>query len=402
MSTSLSEQVSAPVQPVVPPVVQPIDFLSIAKVALARGFPIVPLNPQTKVPCLLRWNRHPITALANAMQCAIDFPHHNVGVVGRRGVGNLLIWDIDAAGVAERMMRETGRDLPRTYTVQSRPQTKPHKKHLYFTQTEYSVRRLMKEASVKDMTVTENGKHPTIFDVKGCGGGGQVAAAGSMHDTGEVYTVSIDTDVQPIPDWLVDWLRVDIQQYRSAKHKELYERRKAEQAETQAQTSIQPVPSLGQDDAYRLIASRAGSFASLGVRREDIETLLLKQVQDFCENGKELVAHESIQSLAHRTSHNPRLRIGNAPVFGDKSFGLNLTVSAASRHSKLVKLISSFPDVLSSDDAEDRIKGVWSAYSKRDTKYRTSLYRARKEAMFSVDKKSDTWVRVVGNGEEKQ
>jgi hypothetical protein len=48
--------------------------------------------------------------------------------------------------------------------------------------------------------------HPTLFDVKGVGGGGYVVAPGSIRANGEVYTVIDDLPVTDVPNFLVDWL----------------------------------------------------------------------------------------------------------------------------------------------------------------------------------------------------
>jgi len=375
-----------------------LDFLSIAKSALARGFPITVLNPKTKEPCLLRWNRNPVTTVSNAMQLALDYPHHNVGVVGRRGIGNLIIWDIDSDGVTERVVRDTERPLPHTYTVQSRPQTKPWKRHFYFRQTATSVAAFQKETNVKDVSLTEDGKHPTLYDLKGCGGGGQVVAAGGIHpDTGEVYIVAIDAPVAPIPDSLVEWLRSDIHAYHSAKQKERIAKASAKAGNTDGKGKEWNLrPCVNQEDVYALIASRAGSFASLGVGRDDIEDLLLKQVVRFCENGTELVKREN--NLIRRTAHNPRLKMGSAPMFGSQSSGLSLNAPLASRHSQLVSCISSFPDKLSSDEAEQRVTTVWPDFDKTQNTHRAALYKARKAAGFAVNKKANTWVQNKRRG----
>src|SRR5207247_2248038 len=149
------------------------------------------------------------------------YPNHNVGIVGTRGAGNLVFLDIDSDGVVERIEQQTGRTMPATYVVQSRPQSAPYKRHFYFRQTEYSVQHFTKEINVKDLTKTnKEGKPSTLYDLKGCGGGGFVVAAWSIRENGERYT-AIDeaTPVVPIPDWLVDWIAADVKHYRSERAK---------------------------------------------------------------------------------------------------------------------------------------------------------------------------------------
>src|SRR5436853_1851438 len=160
---------------------KPTDFLTVATEAIKRGFKICPVHPDSKAGVLPRWNTRPIDNLSKLGQLAQDYPHHKVGIVGRRGIGNHVFLDIDASGVEERIVREAGQPMPETYIVQSRPQSASFKMHYYFTQTAYSLRRLGKrEFNIKDLSVTNaEGKHPTLYDIKGCGGGGFVVAAGS-------------------------------------------------------------------------------------------------------------------------------------------------------------------------------------------------------------------------------
>ena len=90
--------------------------------------------------------------------------------------------------------------MPPTFTVASRPQSAPWKRHYYFKQTAYSVHTFRTETNVKDLTVLKNGKHPSRYDLKGIGGGGLVVDAGSVRADGEVYAVTNDEPVVPIPD----------------------------------------------------------------------------------------------------------------------------------------------------------------------------------------------------------
>lgn len=92
------------------------DYVAIATEALDRGFRITPVHPMEKRGVLYNWNRQPTTTLSEVLQQAKDFPYHNVGIVGRRGVGNHCFLDIDAKGAVERIEQETGQKMPVTYT----------------------------------------------------------------------------------------------------------------------------------------------------------------------------------------------------------------------------------------------------------------------------------------------
>jgi hypothetical protein len=136
------------------------DYAAIATEALNRGFRITPVHPMEKRGVLYNWNRQPTTTLSEVLQHAKDFPNHNVGIVGRRGVANHCFLDVDADGVVERIEHATGQEMPLTYAVCSRPQSASWKRHFYFKQTSYSVSRLKKEANRKDTTkqvISDNG-----------------------------------------------------------------------------------------------------------------------------------------------------------------------------------------------------------------------------------------------------
>jgi hypothetical protein len=92
----------------VSPDVAVADYLAIATAALERGFKVSPVHPLDKCGVLYNWNRNPTTILSEVIQHSKDFPNHNVGVVGRRGVSNHCFLDIDAEGVVERIEADAG------------------------------------------------------------------------------------------------------------------------------------------------------------------------------------------------------------------------------------------------------------------------------------------------------
>ena len=162
----MNKSVEADATPTSPPSLAPLgslatagtagltpNYLDIATAQLPRGLKVVPVHPHEKRGVLWNQYSHPATTVSEIMQHSKDFPDFNVGVIGRRGVGNHLFLDIDANGVSNKIESETGRPLPLTFTVQSRPLQKPWKRHYYFRQTEYSFKQFggknSKEINVK-------------------------------------------------------------------------------------------------------------------------------------------------------------------------------------------------------------------------------------------------------------
>ena len=90
--------------------------------------------------------------------------------------------DCDEAGVVDRYERETGRKFPQTYTTQTRPNTAPWKDPPIFISTQYSCAWLPKQVT----SVTR----VAGYDLKGNGGDGYVAAAGSVRDGEPIVVLS--------------------------------------------------------------------------------------------------------------------------------------------------------------------------------------------------------------------
>jgi Bifunctional DNA primase/polymerase, N-terminal len=223
----------------------------------------------------------------------------------------------DHLGVVRRSILVRNREQD-SFTVASRPQSAPWKRHYYFKQTAYSVKTFRTETNVKDLSLLKDGKHPTRYDLKGVGGGGLVVAAGSVRADGEVYAVISDGSVIPVPDWLVDWLCQDTHRYKS----ELAKARAEQSAKVKAarleavRTGAAVVKhDVSEDGIHDFLSSRAGSLARLGTRRSSIERMLAEQAEDFCAGGKAFADSASGKAKFHELAFNPRLRIGDATFF---------------------------------------------------------------------------------------
>jgi hypothetical protein len=121
-------------------VVEESRYYKIAMPMIEKGFTVWPVKPEEKTG-EFGWNTQAHYADEAAHRClARKFPNHNAAIVSKRGIGNLMFLDIDSAGVLERIEKETGQSISgTTYSVCSRPQSAPYKRHFYFRQTAYSV-----------------------------------------------------------------------------------------------------------------------------------------------------------------------------------------------------------------------------------------------------------------------
>ena len=301
--------------------------------------------------------------LSEIRQLSIDYPRHNVGIVGRRGVGNLAFLDIDSEGMLERIETETGQKLPSTYTVQSRPESAPWKRHMYFRQTAYSVQKFDKEIHIADLSKpAEHGKYPSLFDMKGVGAGGFVVAAGSVRDTGEIYLDNGNVPVAPIPDWLVDWVLKERDKYRSesARLRETVKAQLATAVEAKQAGNSALVP---REHFRTVIKSRVGSFAYLGIRKKDIARLVQNQIEDFMEDGVSLAAE--YKDAIREEIANPKLRFGRLRTEFLPHPARNVVTTTASgdvtiqtvqrRHEIMAEAIQTFPHTLKTSEVRARL-----------------------------------------------
>lgn len=394
------------------------DFLKIALLLARRGFRVTLIHPETKAGIFR--NLHATTSPAKIQKWAERYPSHCVGVASQRGIGNLCFLDIDAEGLLERLEQESGHLIPETYTVLTRPESKPWKRHYYFRQTEYSFAKFggwnAKNKSIHDIAVTDSrGLHPETYALKGIGGKGLVVGAGSVRENGEIYTaVDPDAPVLPIPDWLVDWVSDDFAKFRQTADAELKtkadakaklrEKYTSEQRDRLREQNKEDGFQIYEGDLYPFARSRAGSFARKGFSREKIEQLVIWQVEHFVTNGKAFVQTELGRESIHKIAFANSLEIGDGRDFYEdqkharrervraqqnteskEGFTISTPSQQPSQHRKLVELICSFPDRILTDAAYDRIEASIPEFNRRLKPEQNAASRARKDAGFRVE-----------------
>jgi hypothetical protein len=404
-----------------------VDFVAIATPLVERGFRVTPVHPETKMGVMKNWQKFQLTTIDDIRRYAEYFPHHNVGVVGKLGVGRHCFLDVDAPGVVERFEKETQHEMPQGYRVKSSPMSKPYKTHFYFKQSRYSFEKFggweAVNSNVKDMTTfDEEGKHPTLYDLKGVGGGSLVVGAGSVKQNGEVYTCVDDGPVPEIPKWLVDWLVNDIEKYWDAVDTEKAEklaRKEAEQKkhtpEERAAMRKQSLPEgfdIYLEDRYAYLCWRAFQLSSMGLRRKSLEVALTELAENDIAGGKEYIQTDKGKSMIRKLALNPSLEPGNgswfyrtkekrpkrtAPTVSTLSDRRPIVIKAKphTRVETMVKIIEGFPNRLTSTDAYNRIDAEladrfpFERKSKQDQVY---VNRARKKAGFRLEGRM--WVRI--------
>ena len=307
-----------------------VDFVAIATPLVERGFRVTPVHPETKMGVMKNWQKFQLTTIDEVRKYAEYFPHHNVGVVGKRGVGRHCFLDVDAPGVVERIENETKQTMPKGYRVKSSPMLKPYKTHFYFRQTPYSFEKFGRweavNSNVKDMTtLDEEGKHSTLYDLKGVGGGSLVVGAGSIKQTGEIYTCVDGGPVPEIPNWLVDWLVKDIDSYWDAVDAEKAAKLALKNAEQEKYTPSERMAMRKRglpegfdiyfEDRYAYLCWRAFKLSSMGLRAKALEVALTDLLQNDVVAGKEYVQTDKGRSMVHKLANNPSLKPGNGSWF---------------------------------------------------------------------------------------
>jgi hypothetical protein len=137
-----------------------------------------------KHPCV-KWSKE---ASTDPQQLAAWFtgPPRNIGIAC--GPSGLVVLDEDVPGDLARYAGSVGATIPETYTV-----TTGRGSHYYFRAPSGRVLGNQK-GMLRDYRV----------DVRSAGG--YVVGPGSLHTTGALYTVQVDVDPVPLPQWLLDAL----------------------------------------------------------------------------------------------------------------------------------------------------------------------------------------------------
>jgi Bifunctional DNA primase/polymerase, N-terminal len=406
-------------------VVENINFVNIALPLIQRGFRVTPVHPLTKRGVMKNWQNWQITTPEQLSKYAGGkYACHNVGVVGKRGVGRDMFLDFDAAGEIERIEKETEIKIPLGYRVQSSPLSKPWKIHIYLKQTAYSFKAFggwdAVNSNVKDMNaVDEDGKHPTLYDVKGVGGGSLVVSAGSVRESGEVYTWNGLENIPAIPDWLVDWLIADIAKFWDAVDAETATKNALKTAEREKYTAVERAEMRRKnlpegfdiyfEDRYEYIAWRSFSLSKQGLSKS-LEAALTELAENDIAGGKEYVLTDKGKAMIHKLAHNSNLVTGNGSWFylrkENRPPKMIPTVSGAvgtlfrkpfSLVEKLFAVIKNFPEqCLPAAEAYERIEDAllgtgWDGVPFNRKKNRLQVNRAMRTAGFRVEGRM--WVR---------
>lgn len=405
-------------------VVENINFVEIALPLIQRGFRVTPVHPLTKRGVMKNWQNWQITTPEGLEKYRTGkYAGHNVGVVGKRGVGRDMFLDFDAPGEIERIEKETGIKIPLGYRVKSSPLSKPWKVHIYLKQTAYSFKAFggwdAVNSNVKDMNAYEDGQHPTLYDVKGVGGGSLVVSAGSVRESGEKYTWNGLENIPSIPDWLVDWLIGDIRKFWDAKDAETATKNALKTAERAKYTAEERAAMRKKnlpegfdiyfEDRYEYLAWRSFQLSQMGLHGKVLEAALVQLADDIA-GGREYVLTEKGTAMIHKIATNSNLVPGNGSWFylrkENRPPKTTFTATGAvhtlfrkpfSLVERIFLVVKNFPEQsLPAAEAYERIESAlvgdgWDGIQFDRTKNRLQVNRAMRTAGFRVEGRD--WVR---------
>lgn len=183
-------------------------FKQIAEPLVARGVPVIPLRPKTKIAFLTNWQDIATTDAAQIDQWDVDYLGANGACVAYARPDGVWFLEIDRPGFQEEIEISAGQKIPPTFMVRS----SPGRGHLYFKQTPASI--AMGNVQGRD----DNGKETWSARVDNR----YVVAPGSFHPTsGLRYEIIRDTEIVPAPDWLIQWCLANTKATPKTGHAEL-------------------------------------------------------------------------------------------------------------------------------------------------------------------------------------
>jgi hypothetical protein len=350
--------------------------------ARARGFTwIVPVDD--KAPLRRAWLKYNVTKTETELNLmAAEFPHRDVGIVLKGHAGSIFVWDIDKEGVIERMERETGKSLPETYIVQSRPETAPYKRHVYLRQTPFFASQFQKQMNAGD------------YDLKGFGGGQVVAEGCVRKDTGEIRKGNGLT-VCDIPDWLTDWLKRD----SSALVAAISAKKRAE-AKTLARLRAGDLVPEGHRTLF--LKNFASRLFELRVSRRLILEAVMEQCRQSCENGVAWAASSAGRKKLRNIANDATFRRKRVnPVYLRRREGLIVTEGVAAKRMRetgaRVAKIRGFPDSIPAVDVYRRL-----GLDKDARAAQCQVSRDMKSGGFASRRVSGQWVWQRATGKSGQ
>jgi hypothetical protein len=387
------------------------SMVEVAQDAWARGFSVTVVNAVEKKAEMYEWNERPLIGtnpdhIDIIKHYANQGPDYRVGLFlmnpnnpkfGGYPAFAPFVWDVDMPGEIARMKKETGKTLPHTLVVQTRPQTAKHKRHIVLLHTPETIEQVTLNSYIEDFAITTKTDpyfrkvHPHKSDLKGIGGAAYVVAFGSPRiDDGVVdyYTIEHDFRPAPCPPWLLEWFLADLKRAQQERAKEAAEaKRLREERKAKLKNG-----DLG-TDKYAIMYGVSSHLAGLGFDRDKIEIATTWQVEKQCGTA---VANDP-KTQAHLRRFVKKLRLGELSCSSTKMVRNPekplAWVERKHRKLVLVEMMVELPDDVSFEEMVKQVKTVWPDYKEDNATHRSQVSKAAKRAGFTAYRTLKMWKR---------
>jgi hypothetical protein len=240
--------VSAPSAPIITP------FKQRAMIMVNLGIPVIPLRPGEKSAFLTGWEELATTSLDQIDKWASEHPNANCGAVAHAKPDGVLYFEVDSPAVLERLVKETGKSIPDTFTVRS----SPGKGHIYFRQTAASI-----AAGNISQACVKGGDWSLRVDRQYV-----VSPESFKSKTNSVYEILGRGQIADAPDWLVAWC---LSQKTSSDSK------------PKAEPERNAAGLIPKGCVHGWMLTQAGRLRDMGLGQDAIEVALLELVHENCQ-----------------------------------------------------------------------------------------------------------------------
>lgn len=218
----------------------------------ARGIPIIPLRPKSKIPSLPNWPEIATTDEDTIWMWATEVDSRNFGVAAKSD--GYLFFESDVEGTIGRYEAETGHKFEKTFTVESRP----GRQHYYFRQTD----------ATRAAGPIAQGKGGLDFgSLRQCNQ--MCVAAGSIHpETNEQYRIVCDDPIIDFPDAFLSWL--------------IAQKRSSSGPEVASAAEFVPGQHISEGGRNNWLTRVGGKLRRDGLAPDEIEAVLLRRNREEC------------------------------------------------------------------------------------------------------------------------
>lgn len=231
-----------------------MGFKDIALPLIAKGVPITPVLPDSKRAFMPDWPTSATTDPQQILAWDSLYPNYNAASVATGKPDGVWFLEVDSLDALNRLKTETGKEIPTTFRVRSRP----GRGHFYFKQTPASL--AMGNIS---QSYVKGGDWSARVENQ------YVVSPGSIHpESKQPYIALGDDPIVPAPDWLIEWL---ISQKVE---------KKSQEAAKDLPKDAQGLIPHGYIHGYLL--TQAGKLRNQGLSIELIEQALLELVHANC------------------------------------------------------------------------------------------------------------------------